>query len=89
MLAVSVQVNVRLEEATVSKIDGWAVVRGVSRPELVRQVLTEWLRRQERERIEAEYRDAYGAQPESTDDLERASESARRLVAEEPWDPWW
>jgi metal-responsive CopG/Arc/MetJ family transcriptional regulator len=89
MSAVSVQVNVRLDEAIVEQIDGWAVVRGVSRPELVRAVLTEWIRRQERERIEDEYRQAYAAHPETDDDLRRAADAARRLVDEEPWESWW
>jgi Arc/MetJ-type ribon-helix-helix transcriptional regulator len=89
MPAVSVQVNVRLDEAIVEQIDGWAVARGVSRPELVRAVLTEWIRRQERERIEDEYRQAYATHPETDGDLRRAADAARRLVDDEPWESWW
>jgi metal-responsive CopG/Arc/MetJ family transcriptional regulator len=86
---VSVQVNIRLDETMIEQIDGWAVIRGVTRPELVRNVLTEWLQLQERRRVEDEYRAAYTAHPESDDDLRRAAEAARRLVEEEPWEPWW
>jgi Ribbon-helix-helix protein, copG family len=89
MLPMSVQVNIRLDDAIVEQIDGWAVIRGVSRPELVRAVLTEWIRLQERERIEDEYRRAYAAHPETEADLHRAADAARRLVDEEPWERWW
>lgn len=83
------QVNIRLDEAVVGEIDGWAVVRGVSRPELVRHVLLGWLAHQRREQIEAQYRAAYADEPESEEDLARAEDAAQRLTAEEPWQPWW
>lgn len=84
-----VQVNIRLDDTVVEELDGWAVVRGMSRPDLVREVLTDWLRRQRRREIEQEYRSAYREHPESADDLERAAEAARRLTEEETWQPWW
>lgn len=83
------QVNIRLDEALVEELDGWTTVRGVSRPELVREVLTEWLRRQRRAEIEAEYRAAYEAHPETDEELADAHDAAVRLVAEEPWERWW
>lgn len=83
------QMNLRLDAAVVEQLDGWAVVRGISRPELVRGVLTDWLRDQDRQRIEAEYRTAYAEHPETDHDVARATEDARRLVEEEPWAPWW
>jgi len=78
-----------LDEATVERLDGWAVMRGVSRPELVKAVLAEWLRRQEREHVAAEYRRAYEEHPETDEELASARESARQLVEEEPWTRWW
>jgi len=81
--------NLRLDESVIAQLDGWAVRRGISRPKLVRSVLTEWLRDQDRQRIEAEFRAAYADRPETDDDLARATQDARRLVQEEPWTPWW
>jgi predicted transcriptional regulator len=85
----SVQLNVRLDEAIVESLDGWAIVRGVSRPALVKEAIVEWLRHQDAAQIEAKYRQAYADHPETDDELQRAEESATRLIDEEPWEKWW
>ena len=85
----SMQVNIRLEDVIVEELDGWAVIRGISRPELIRDVLTLWLKRQRSEEIAEEYRKAYEKYPETEEQLARADSNLRRLVEEEPWEPWW
>jgi len=85
----SMQVNIRLDETFVEEIDGWAVLRGLSRPELIRKALAEWMGLQESERIAEQYAQAYAAHPETEDELGVADENARLLVAEEPWQQWW
>ncbi len=85
----STQVNVRLDAVTVEQIDGWTVIRGISRPELIREAIEQWLRRQDEERIAEEYRRAYEEFPETEEELQQAEENARRLAEEEPWEKWW
>jgi metal-responsive CopG/Arc/MetJ family transcriptional regulator len=84
-----VQVNVRLDDGIVEQLDGWTVIRGVGRPELIREAVSEWLRRREDERVGEAYRRAYEEMPETDDELEQAAANARHAIAEEPWAKWW
>ena len=85
----SVQVNVRLDERTIEQLDGWTVIRGKGRPDLIREAVREWLDRREDERVGDEYRRAYGDVPETDDEMEQAEANARLAIAEEPWSKWW
>ncbi len=85
----SIQVNIRLDDALVEAIDGWTVIRGISRPQLIREAIEEYLRRHEDERVAQQYRQAYSEHPESGEEMRRAAQNARRAISEEPWDrPW-
>lgn len=83
------QVNIRLEDVVVEELDGWAMIRGISRPELIREVLTTWLKRQRSEEIAEQYRRAYEEFPETEEELARAYENTVRMIKEEPWEKWW
>lgn len=85
----STQVNIRLDAGIIEQIDGWTVIRGLSRPELIREAINEWLRRQQEERIAHDYRSAYAEHPETDEEMQRADANARRAVQEEPWEKWW
>ncbi|CAN5730015.1 hypothetical protein BH20ACT4_BH20ACT4_10720 [soil metagenome] len=85
----STQVNIRLDAGIIEQIDGWTVIRGLSRPELIREAINEWLRRQQQERIAQDYRRAYAEHPETDEEMQRADANARRAVQEEPWEKWW
>jgi metal-responsive CopG/Arc/MetJ family transcriptional regulator len=85
----STQVNIRLDDVVIEQLDGWTVIRGISRPELIREAIEEWLRRKEDERIGEQYRRAYEEFPETEEEMARAEENARRAVQEEPWEKWW
>ncbi len=93
----SVQVNVRLDDATVARIDGLTVIRGSTRPELIREAVEEWLRRRDAERIDEQYRRAYADDPrhgrrDGARRGERPQRRGRRAVAEvvvARGDVWW
>lgn len=85
----STQVNIRLDDVLLKELDETASERGVSRPEVVRDVLREWRKRKESERIAEEYRRAYTEFPQTEEELRWADVSARRAIAEEPWEKWW
>lgn len=85
----SVQVNIRVEEQLADELQGWAVLRNVSRADLVRGVIEDWVRQQRREQIEAEYRAAYTEFPETEEEMAEAEENGRQMVEEEPWEKWW
>ena len=85
----AVQVNVRLDDHTVERLDGWTVIRGAGRPELIREAIKEWLSRREDERVGEGYRRAYSDVPETDDEMEQAEANARHAIAEEPWAKWW
>lgn len=42
-----------------------------------------------RRHTDAAYRRAYEELPETSDELQRAEQAARRLTSEEPWERWW
>lgn len=86
----STQVNIRLDDALLKELDETASQRGVSRPEVVRDVLREWRKRKESERIAEEYRRAYTEFPETEEEMRWADWSARDAIAAEPCEePWW
>lgn len=85
----STQVNIRVDDALLKELDEAACERGVSRPEVVRDVLNEWRKRKESQRIAEEYRRAYTEFPQTDEEIARAEASARRAIAEEPWEKWW
>lgn len=83
------QVNIRLDVATVEQLDGWAVIRSSSRPEIIREALAAWFKQLDDERIAEEYRRAYEEFPETEDEMQQAYDNAHRLIEEEPWErPW-
>jgi Arc/MetJ-type ribon-helix-helix transcriptional regulator len=85
----STQVNIRLDDTMVESLDREAAERGVSRPEVVREVLNEWRRKKVSEAIAEAYRRAYTEHPETDEEMAWAEWSASEAIAAEPWDKWW
>ncbi len=83
------QVNIRIDDDVVASLDGWTVIRAQSRPDLIREAITEWLQRREDERIAQEYRRTYEEFPETEEEMARAEANARQAVEEENWPRWW
>jgi hypothetical protein len=84
-----VQVNIRIDDEVVEALDSWTVIRCASRPDLIREAITEWLARREDECIAEQYRRTYEEFPETDDEMARAEANAWRAVEEEPWERWW
>ena len=83
------QVNIRLDDETIKKLDGWAVIRSSSRPEIIREALAAWFKHLDYERIAEEYRTAYEEFPETEEEMRDAYANAYRAIEEEPWKrPW-
>jgi Arc/MetJ-type ribon-helix-helix transcriptional regulator len=76
----------RLEDALAERIDT-LVAAGVfeSRSEAVRVGLERLVDELERERIGRQIVEGYLRVPETDEELRRAEEAGRRLIAEEPW----
>jgi Arc/MetJ-type ribon-helix-helix transcriptional regulator len=76
----------RLEDALAERIDT-LVAAGVfeSRSEAVRVGLERLVDELERERIGRQIVEGYRRVPETDEELRRAEEAGRRLIAEEPW----
>ena len=78
-----------MDDETIEKLDGWAVVRCSSRPQIIRQALNELFKRLEDERIAEQYRAAYAEFPETEEEMQQAYDNAHRAIDEEPWErPW-
>ncbi len=85
----SVQVNIRLDEAIVAELDAAAIAAGRTRAEVVREAVLHSLRAAADARAATAYEKAYGSQPETDEELDRARRTAVRLTADEPWERWW
>jgi len=85
----SVQVNIRLDEAVVAELDAAASAGGCTRAQVVRDAVLQSLRAAADARAAAAYEQAYGDQPETEEELDRARRTALRLTADEPWERWW
>ena len=83
------QINIRLDDATVTALDGVAAREGVTRAEIVRMAVLRLLQAAERSAAASAYREAYEQRPETTGDVRRAERSAGRLTSEESWERWW
>jgi len=85
----SVQVNIRLDETIVADLDAAAAATGRTRAEVVREAVLHALRAAANARAAAAYAQAYGDQPETDEELDRAQRTALRLTADEHWERWW
>lgn len=83
------QINIRLDDDAADALARLAVEEGRPRAEVARDAVHDRLRAVAQSRAAAAYREAYDEHPETAAELRRAEQSARRLVAEEPWERWW
>jgi metal-responsive CopG/Arc/MetJ family transcriptional regulator len=85
----SVQVNIRLDDELAEQVDKLAAEEGMTRAAIVRTALLQELVRRRERQIAEQYRKAYTEFPQTDEELRRAEMSARRAIAEEPWETWW
>lgn len=83
------QVNIRLEDGIVAELDAAAAAAGRTRAEVVREAVLQSLKVAANARAAADYERAYGDQPETDEELDRAQRTALRLTTDEPWERWW
>lgn len=83
----SVQVNIRFDDAVVAELD--AAAAGRTRAEVVRDAVLHSLKAAANARAATAYERAYGDQPETAEELDRALHTALRLTTDEPWERWW
>jgi Arc/MetJ-type ribon-helix-helix transcriptional regulator len=84
------QIAVKLPDEIVGGLDD-LVSQGCyhNRSEAVRTAVIELLRRNERERIDRAYTEAYIRVPVTEEEMAEAERSAIESINEEPWEKWW
>lgn len=76
---------VQLTDDLVRQLDARAAADGISRSQVIREAVTAHLTADDHGRKVRAFREAYGAQPDTAEEMATAHRNAREMVADEPW----